>query len=372
MQSSTTVPAKKAWEEVPKPVRRRRHRRDRARRCRHHLRHRPSHPEGRRSRGDRRAHPRPRGGRHRRGGRLGREERQGRATACSCRASPRAARAGTAVEGSYGQCLGGGGWILGHKIDGTQAEYVRVPFADTSTYPVPAGVSDEQILMLADILPTGYEVGVLNGKVRPGDVVADRRGRPDRALGDDGRAAVQPGARRGDRPGRQPPRGRQAVRRRHRREQQPRGPARRRPRAHRRARRRRRHRGGRHAGDLRARDRSSRDPAGTSPTSACTAKPATLHLEDLWIRNVTITTGLVDTYSTPTLLRLAQGHQIDAGPVRHPPLHPRSVRGGVRRVRPCRRHRRAQGGAHPGVTDGSRPTRCWAATSAGKQRRGSP
>ncbi|MDQ1491110.1 MAG: alcohol dehydrogenase, partial [Actinomycetota bacterium] len=75
-------------------------------------------------------------------------------------------------ERRYGQCLGGGGWILGHKIDGTQAEYVRVPFADTSTYPVPAGVADEQILMLADILPTGYEVGVLNGTVQPGDVVA--------------------------------------------------------------------------------------------------------------------------------------------------------------------------------------------------------
>jgi alcohol dehydrogenase len=73
-------------------------------------------------------------------------------------------------EGSYGQCLGGGGWILGHKIDGTQAEYVRVPFADTSTYPAPEGVSDENLLMLADILPTGYEVGVLNGQVRPGDV----------------------------------------------------------------------------------------------------------------------------------------------------------------------------------------------------------
>src|ERR1019366_9247980 len=75
-------------------------------------------------------------------------------------------------EGRYGQCLGGGGWILGNEIDGTQAEYVRVPFADNSTYPVPAGVSDEELLMLADILPTAYEVGVLNGQVRPGDVVA--------------------------------------------------------------------------------------------------------------------------------------------------------------------------------------------------------
>src|ERR1700690_4273899 len=75
-------------------------------------------------------------------------------------------------EGRYGQCLGGGGWILGHLIDGTQAEYVRVPFADTSTYPVPAGVTDEAVLMGADILPTSYEVGVLNGHVAPGDVVA--------------------------------------------------------------------------------------------------------------------------------------------------------------------------------------------------------
>src|SRR3954464_10147008 len=66
-------------------------------------------------------------------------------------------------EGAYGQCLGGGGWILGHKINGTQAEYVRVPFADTSTYPAPAGVPDENLLMMADILPTGYQVAVLNG-----------------------------------------------------------------------------------------------------------------------------------------------------------------------------------------------------------------
>jgi alcohol dehydrogenase len=75
-------------------------------------------------------------------------------------------------EGRFGQCLGGGGWILGHNIDGIQAEKVRVPFADTSTYPVLTGVPDEEFLMLADILPTGYEVGVLKGKVCPGDVVA--------------------------------------------------------------------------------------------------------------------------------------------------------------------------------------------------------
>jgi alcohol dehydrogenase len=75
-------------------------------------------------------------------------------------------------EGRYGQCLGGGGWIFGHLIDGLQAEYARVPFADNSVYRVPDRLSDEQVLFLADILPTAYEVGVLNGSVRPGDVVA--------------------------------------------------------------------------------------------------------------------------------------------------------------------------------------------------------
>jgi alcohol dehydrogenase len=74
-------------------------------------------------------------------------------------------------EGHYGLCLGGGGWIFGHLIDGLQAEYARVPFADTSVYKIPAGLSDEQVLFLADILPTAYEVGVLNGRVEPGDTV---------------------------------------------------------------------------------------------------------------------------------------------------------------------------------------------------------
>jgi alcohol dehydrogenase len=75
-------------------------------------------------------------------------------------------------EQRYGQCIGGGGWIFGHLIDGVQAELARVPFADTSTYQVPEGLTDEQVLYLADILPTGYEVGVLNGQVQPGDTVA--------------------------------------------------------------------------------------------------------------------------------------------------------------------------------------------------------
>jgi alcohol dehydrogenase len=214
-------------------------------------------------------------------------------------------------EGSYGQCLGGGGWILGHKIDGTQAEYVRVPFADTSTYPVPPGVTDEQILMLADILPTGYEVGVLNGRVRPGDVVAvvgagpiglsammgARLFSPSHVVAIDLadsrlEAAKQFGADVVVNNGREDP---LAVVR-------------------------------ELTGGLGA-DASVEAvgvpatfelatqlarPGGHIANIGVHGQPATLHLEDLWIRNVTITTGLVDTYSTPTLLRLAQGNQIDA------------------------------------------------------------
>ena len=213
-------------------------------------------------------------------------------------------------EGSYSQCLGGGGWILGHKIDGTQAEKVRVPFADTSTYPIPDGVTDEQILMLADILPTGYEVGVLNGQVRPGDVVAvvgagpiglsaimgSKLFSPSRIIAIDLAdtrldAAKKFGAdvvinnSRAD-----------AV-----------------------------------AEVMAMTDGLGADvaieavgvpatfelatrlarPGGHIANIGVHGEPATLHLEDLWIRNVTITTGLVDTSSTPTLLRLAQGHQME-------------------------------------------------------------
>ena len=75
-------------------------------------------------------------------------------------------------EGRYGLCSGGGGWIFGHLIDGLQAEYARVPFADTSVYKLPDGLTDEQALFVADILPTAFEVGVLAGGVRPGDTVA--------------------------------------------------------------------------------------------------------------------------------------------------------------------------------------------------------
>ncbi|MFP5333863.1 MAG: zinc-dependent alcohol dehydrogenase family protein [Actinomycetes bacterium] len=64
------------------------------------------------------------------------------------------------------------GWVFGHLIDGTQAEYVRVPFAENTLHPLPPGVSDEAAVMLSDILPTGFEIGVRNGRVEPGDVVA--------------------------------------------------------------------------------------------------------------------------------------------------------------------------------------------------------
>lgn len=74
-------------------------------------------------------------------------------------------------RGMYSHCTTGG-WQLGHLIDGTQAEYVRIPHADTSLYPLPAGVDEEALVMLSDILPTGFECGVLNGKVQPGNTVA--------------------------------------------------------------------------------------------------------------------------------------------------------------------------------------------------------
>ena len=71
----------------------------------------------------------------------------------------------------FSHCVSGG-WILGNSIDGTQAEFVRIPFADTSLYPIPDGADEEALVMLSDILPTGFECGVLNGKVTPGNVVA--------------------------------------------------------------------------------------------------------------------------------------------------------------------------------------------------------
>jgi alcohol dehydrogenase len=74
-------------------------------------------------------------------------------------------------KGMYSHCTTGG-WILGNEIDGTQAEYVRIPHADTSLYAVPTGVDEDALVMLSDILPTGFECGVLNGKVQPGATIA--------------------------------------------------------------------------------------------------------------------------------------------------------------------------------------------------------
>ena len=87
-------------------------------------------------------------------------------------------RCGPCREGRYGRCRGGGGWVLGHLIDGTQAEQVRVPFADRSLHVLPDDVDDESALLLADILPTAFEVGTLNGRVRPGDTVVIVGGGP--------------------------------------------------------------------------------------------------------------------------------------------------------------------------------------------------
>jgi alcohol dehydrogenase len=80
-------------------------------------------------------------------------------------------KCGACKKGMYSHCADGG-WILGHLIDGTQAEYVRIPHADGSLYLVPTGADEDALVMLSDILPTGFECGVLNGAVKPGDTVA--------------------------------------------------------------------------------------------------------------------------------------------------------------------------------------------------------
>ncbi len=81
-------------------------------------------------------------------------------------------------KGMYSHCENGGGWILGNTIDGTQAEFVRVPFADNSLYPIPPSANAEAFVMLSDIFPTGFECGVLNGAIKPGDTVAIVGGGP--------------------------------------------------------------------------------------------------------------------------------------------------------------------------------------------------
>lgn len=81
-------------------------------------------------------------------------------------------KCGNCKKGMYSHCENGGGWVLGNIIDGTQAEYVRVLFADNSLYPIPESADEEALVMLSDILPTGFECGVLNGQVKPGDTLA--------------------------------------------------------------------------------------------------------------------------------------------------------------------------------------------------------
>ena len=217
-------------------------------------------------------------------------------------------------EGMYGQCLSGGGWILGHLVDGTQAELTRIPFADNSLYKVPEGLSDEQVLFLSDILPTGFEVGVLNGNVRPGDVVAVV------GAGPVGLAAMMTARLYG-------PSRVVAIDKADSRLEKARS---------------------QFGADVTV-NSDADDPAevvmgltdglgadvaieavGIPQTfELCTdlvrpggrvanvgvhGHPATLHLETLWIRNITITTGLVDTRSTPTLLRLVSESRLDPQP----------------------------------------------------------
>ncbi|AUN41906.1 zinc-binding dehydrogenase [Tsukamurella tyrosinosolvens] len=214
----------------------------------------------------------------------------------------------------FGQCDGGGGWILGHTIDGVQAESVRIPFADNSTHVIPNGIADETMLMLADILPTSYEVGALNGRVSPGDtvlvigagpiglaavmtaklyspskiIVADRN--PSRlaaalAVGADTAIDIE----------------RDDVTEVVRRETNGVG------------------------ADVTIEAVGAPEtfelavklvrPTGVVANIGVHGRPATLHLEDIWIKDVTITTGLVDTRSTPTLIQLVDSGRLDPSPL---------------------------------------------------------
>jgi alcohol dehydrogenase len=216
-------------------------------------------------------------------------------------------------EHRYGACTGGGGWIFGHLIDGLQADYARVPFADTSVYKVPPELKDEQVIFLADILPTAYEVGVLNGRVEPGDTVAivgagpiglaavltarlltpahivaididDSRLERARELGAD--VAINNGG------GTALTTVQQLT-------------------------------GGLGA-DVAIEAVGVPEtfelctelvrPGGRVANVGVHGHSATLHLETLWIRDLTITTGLVDTFTTPRLLDLIAGGKLDAMP----------------------------------------------------------
>jgi alcohol dehydrogenase len=213
-------------------------------------------------------------------------------------------------KGMFSHCTTGG-WILGNQIDGTQAEYVRIPYADTSLYALPPEADDEVSTMLSDILPTGLECGVLNGQVKPGDIVAiigagpvglsallaaqldppteivmvdldDNRLEMARSLGatkvvnsSDGKAVERIMALTNN------------------------------------------------AGvdvAIEAVGLSATfdicqaiiAPGGRIANIGVHGKPVTLHLERLWSYNITLTTRLVDTISTPMLLRMVQAGGLDA------------------------------------------------------------
>ncbi len=211
----------------------------------------------------------------------------------------------------YSHCADGG-WILGHLIDGTQAQYVRIPHADNSLYPVPAGADEEALVMLSDILPTGFEIGVLAGKVKPGDSVVIV------GAGPVGMAALLTAqfyspailiVVDGDA-------NRLEVAKRF---------------------------GATHVVDINTENAAERifeltdgvgvdvaieavgipasfdtcqsviAPGGNIANVGVHGKSVELHLEKLWIQNVNISTGLVNTNTTPMLLKTLQSGKIDAG-----------------------------------------------------------
>jgi alcohol dehydrogenase len=220
-------------------------------------------------------------------------------------------------QGLFAHCLGdegavGIGWVFGHLIDGTQAEYVRVPYAETSVYKLPDGVDDERAVMLSDILPTGFEIGVQYGGTTPGDVVAVIGAGPiglavmmtAGLYGASRIIAVDLDANRVE----------QAKRF---------GAT-----------------DGIDSGDTDWKDQvmAMTDgwgvdvaveavgvpltfdmatrivrPGGHVANVGVHGKPVELRLQDLWIHNVTITTGLVNTNTTPMLLRLVAQGKLDAG-----------------------------------------------------------
>lgn len=213
-------------------------------------------------------------------------------------------------KGMYSHCATGG-WMLGNSIDGTQAEFVRIPHADTSLYPIPTGADEEALVMLSDILPTGFECGVLNGKVQPGSTVAIVGSGPIGLAAlltaqlyspsaiimidlDDNRLAV--GKRFGATASVNSAAGDAALQ------------------------------------VMKLTDGRGVDTAieavgiaatfelcqeivgagGTIANVGVHGVKADLHLERLWSHNVTITTGLVDTVSIPMLLKTVQAQRIDA------------------------------------------------------------